>query len=221
MTTNIKSGFMSYTPGKVHQRGVTLVIALIMLIAMTLAGLALFRQVGTGVIVARNLTFRENATSIADQGVETARSWLLLQSASTLEQAVVAQGYYAAWCNVSVTGANTPDFNSDGAIDDCATSPPPSTFTASGYNWVNAVHIAGIDGNQVDYVIHRMCAKPGGLNISNQECSTVSSANGNDNHDITDYDHLTLSGSVRPYFRITTRVTGPMNTVVYTQSIIY
>ncbi len=40
------------------QRGVVLLLALIMLVAMTLAGIVLYRQIGSGLIIARNLSFK-------------------------------------------------------------------------------------------------------------------------------------------------------------------
>ena len=45
------------------QRGVVLFVALIVLIVMTLAGLALLRQMGAGTSIAGNLAFKENASS--------------------------------------------------------------------------------------------------------------------------------------------------------------
>ena len=49
-----------------------LFVALIVLIIMTLAGLALLRQMGAGVSIAGNIAFKENATSVADRGTEVA-----------------------------------------------------------------------------------------------------------------------------------------------------
>ena len=209
-------------PAVRYQRGVTLIIALIILIAMTLAGLAMFRQIGTGVIVARNLTFREAATSAADQGVEAAVAWLHNQDSGTLQQAVKAQGYYAAWCNVSLDASNHPDANNDGNVDDCGTSPPPSTFTAAGYNWFNAVHLTSPDGTTaIDYVIHRLCRIPGDINASGQDCTTVFSQQAGGTHGWVGPGKQPLPNLMQPYFRITTRVTGPMNTVAYTQTIVF
>ena len=48
-------------PPRSAQKGVVLFISLIVLVAMTLAGIAMFRQVGTGVVIAGNLAFRDNA----------------------------------------------------------------------------------------------------------------------------------------------------------------
>ena len=48
------------------QRGVILFVALIVLVAMSLTGIALIRSVDTNVLVAGNLAFRQGATAAAD-----------------------------------------------------------------------------------------------------------------------------------------------------------
>ena len=52
------------------QRGVILFIALIVLVAMSLAGIALMRSVDTNVMIAGNLAFRQGATLAADRAFE-------------------------------------------------------------------------------------------------------------------------------------------------------
>jgi hypothetical protein len=73
------------SPPRRGQKGVVLFISLIVLVAMTLAGIAMFRQVGTGVIIAGNLAFRDNASSVSDMGLEAARSWLMASTSLALE----------------------------------------------------------------------------------------------------------------------------------------
>ena len=58
------------------QRGVVIFIALIVLVAMTLAGIAMMRSSGSAMLTAGNLGFRQNATASGDLGLETARTWL-------------------------------------------------------------------------------------------------------------------------------------------------
>ncbi|MFY9328278.1 MAG: hypothetical protein WAO76_09720 [Georgfuchsia sp.] len=206
-----------------RQQGVTLLIALIMLVSMTLAGIVMFRQIGTGIIIARNLTFRQSATTAADRGIEAARTWLVAQGAGALEQPIIAQGYYPAWCNVSVDASNVPDEDEDGTLDNCGAEPPPSTFVPATYNWANSVQAIADDGagNRVQYVIHRLCRIPGGINVSSQQCVTIGSVTSGGSHGSASYGTQALTNTMQPYFRITARVTGPMNTVVYTQTMIY
>jgi Tfp pilus assembly protein PilX len=62
------------------QRGVVMWVALVVLIVMSLAGLAMLRQMGAGVSIAGNIAFKENATSSADAGTEVGRQWLVAQT---------------------------------------------------------------------------------------------------------------------------------------------
>ena len=58
------------------QGGIVLLIALIILIAMTIAGIALLRSVDISNIIAGNLAFKQAATHAGDIGVERALAFL-------------------------------------------------------------------------------------------------------------------------------------------------
>jgi Tfp pilus assembly protein PilX len=51
-----------------NQRGVVLLIALIMLVAMTLAGIGMMRSVDTGTVIAGNLAFKQATLNASDMG---------------------------------------------------------------------------------------------------------------------------------------------------------
>ena len=55
-----------------RQSGVVLVISLIVLVALTLAGLALVRSTDTGNVISGNFAFRMAALQSVDTGVEAA-----------------------------------------------------------------------------------------------------------------------------------------------------
>lgn len=194
-------------PGN-RQRGVVLFIALIILVAMTLAGIAMFRQVGTGVIIAGNLAFRKNATSVADRGLEAARAWLVAQGGATLNTDQ-APGYYACAINVGVNVCPQAGFD-------------PTTFVWSD---ANSIHVTPDDvtGNEVRYVIHRLCTLVAGGTggPANTPCVTLGSAGAGGSKGGGAYGVLPLSNTVQPYFRITSRAAGPRNTVSYVQVIMY
>jgi Tfp pilus assembly protein PilX len=208
---------------RASQRGVVLLLALIMLVGMTLAGIVMYRQVGSGLIIARNLAFKRTATIAADRGIEAARTWLVAQTSGTLEIGSVAAGYYPGWCNVSLNASNIPDADGDGNPDNCGAIPAPSEFDPLTYNWTNAVVATNDDGagNEVRYVIHRLCQTTGAINAAGQQCVTINSALSGGSHTAISYGAAPLSNTFQPYFRVTTRVRGPFNTVVYTQSIMY
>jgi Tfp pilus assembly protein PilX len=178
------------------QGGMVLLIALIMLIAMTMAGLAMMRSMGAGVGVAGNLAFKQTATSVADMGIEVARSWLTspVRTADDLKANVVAEGYYATW-NLG--------------------------FSPQNYDWSNSKLVTANDGNgnEIRYVIHRLC-ETGNLapNEPLQKCATLTTpgAGGSKTGDATN-----LSTAIQPYFRVTSRVKGPRNTVSFVQVVMY
>jgi len=80
--------------GPRRQGGVVLLIALIVLVAMTLAGIGMMRSIDTGTIVAGNIGFRESAVASADGGVEAARTWLMA-NLNALDSDNPAMGYYS------------------------------------------------------------------------------------------------------------------------------
>lgn len=203
---------------KVRQRGVVLIIALVMLMAITLAGLALFRQVGSSLLIAGNLAFRQSATIAADVGVEAARLWLISANTpamlNTLEgRGSSATGYYSAWC-----------YPNKALGQRCATT---DNFDPSTFDWsdtsksLEATGPSSGAGNTVRYVIHRLCAtngstiEPVDTSVGTQACVLASTTC--DNKGIGECFKI----STQPYYRVTARVTGPRNTLSYVEVILY
>ena len=61
---------------RTRQRGTILIIALIVLVAMTLAGIATMRSVDTATITAGNIGLRQASVNAADQGLQAGVAWL-------------------------------------------------------------------------------------------------------------------------------------------------
>ena len=179
------------------QRGVVLFIALVVMVAMTLAGIAMFRQVGTGVTIAGNLAFKANATSVGDMGIEAGRTWLMAQGAATL-QSDLAPSYYSSW---------------------------QAAFNPATFDWTNNATLVTTDdgtGNEVRYVVHRMCRNAGlTVNDPAQQCVTIGSAAAGGSKGGAGYGGQALSNTTQPLFRVTVRTAGPRNTVSYVQAIMY
>jgi hypothetical protein len=152
-----------------------------------------------------------------------ARTWLVTQNAASLEFGNPAQGYYPGWCNVSLNANNVPDADGDGNPDNCNVIPMPSVFDPQTYNWANSVLATANDGagNEVRYVIHRMCQTSGSIDGAGQQCVTIGSTLTGGSQSAASYGAQVLSNTFQPYFRVTSRVLGPTNTVVYTQAIMY
>ena len=174
------------------QSGVVMFVALAVLILMTLAGLAMLRQMGGSVAIAGNLAFKQNATAAGDIGTETARS-VIMNAAFDRTNDNPSAGYYSSWKKDDVDPATY-----------FASSSPPIVDSAT--------------GNTITYVVHRLCDAPNlDANDPSQRCSrsgdspTLNKGVGGE---------ASKDASFLPYFRITTRVTGPRNTVSYIQVVL-
>ncbi len=189
-----------------RQRGVILFIALIVLVAMSLAGVALIRGVDNANLIAGNLAFRQGATHAADWGVELARSWLSSQSAVTLDsdQPGVTNGS-AYWANMQ------------GSVDFTGRDPNPGKIA---FDWSTAsTAVDDGNGNSVQFVINRLCDASGPSASAN--CirnSSGGTASGTKSG--AAYGTFALSASTQIYYRITARVVGPRNTVSYVQVVV-
>ena len=181
-----------------RQQGVVLIIALIVLVAMSLAGVALMRSVETSVVVAGNFAFKESAIQVADKGVQAAAKWVSDNSAgATLYMDNSAQGYFSA-----LPGAD------------------PNWFDIG--SWDDAVIMNGgtpdASGNVVRYIVHRMCTLPSTpwddpTNLCGKQTTIAATEGGSKRSGSAQFE-----GPPLLYYRVTTRVDGPRNTVSVIQT---
>ena len=186
-----------------RERGVVLFIALIVLVAMSLAGLGLMRSVDTGTLVAGNLAFKQGAIHGGDRGIEDARTWLLANSGgSTLDSDRQSDGYYATTqSNLDLLGndPSKPDFSWSGNAKDLGTDAA---------------------GNRAQYVIHRMCEAVGAVATTN--CVRAASTSGSSfRKGGVDYSKFGIEGKATVYYRVTVKMTGPRNTIAYVQATMF
>jgi type IV pilus assembly protein PilX len=180
-----------------RQKGAVLFIALIVLVAMSLAGIALIRSVDTTNLIAGNLAFKQGATLGGDWGVEQARTWLQGQLPENLYNSVPGRYAAAMQSGLDYTGTDpsAPDFDWDANAFDAGADPA---------------------GNQVRYIIHRMCVAAGNPGSTNCVRTTTGGTTGGTQGGAT-YGSAALPSTSQIYYRITARVTGPRNTVSYVQ----
>jgi Tfp pilus assembly protein PilX len=188
------------------QRGVVLFIALIVLVAMSLAGIALMRSVDTGTIVAGNLAFRQGAMHVGDIGIEAARSWLQTQSSASLYNDIPASAYYAGWAqNVVLVG--TPS-GSQVAFDWSTAAPVVSPAPPAGYS--------------VSYVIHRLCESAGDpASITCVKQTGAASASGGGTKGAAAFGQMAIQVPTSSLYRITVRVVGPRNSTSFVQAVVF
>lgn len=186
------------------QGGVVLMMALIVLVAMTLAGIALVRSVDTSVVIAGNLAFKQAATNSGDIGVEAAVAWLEANNSGTnLHANAYAQGYAASRQNPS-SGQSWDAFWTAVLVPTGQVVTLPQDATT---------------GNTVAYAIQRLCNQAGdptapatGCSVSQSSSTTASSSK--------TAGTVALLYSSQIYYRITSRIAGPRNTVSYVQAIV-
>ena len=205
-------------------RGVALVMTLIILVVMTLSSLAMIAGMRAGSATSGNIAFRQAASRVADIGVRVAydRVQTMLQGDRTILNAnSVADGYFAQ-----------QDFVAAG----CAAA-GITVFSPLTYDFTNttdcAVQVAGtgadnlVAGYRVYYVIHRMSEGAGACSDAAGPVSTV-------NCSLTPLERVLLKdfndGTIKTdfsttrnfvYYRITVKVVGPRNNNRYVQAFVF
>ena len=189
------------------QQGVVLFVSLIILVAMTLAGIALMRSVDTNVLIAGNLAFRQANTMYADTGVEAARAWLTANTASLNNNQPGGALHY--WANYQL------------GVNFLGTAP----VAGDNYNWAQAATVAAPDpAYTIAYVIHRLCGGTGAPSDASAKCMQASAGGGSGSSGlgtkgVVSYGVQALPGISTIYYRVTVRVRGPRNTLSYVQAI--
>lgn len=208
-----------YANGRLRARqgGVVLLITLIVLVAMTLAAIALVRSVDTTNLIAGNLAFKQAAIHSGNAGTEAAINWLETNVGATLQANNYPNGYSAvrqdpaanqSWDNYWTT-----------VIDPHPVSIPVASLTCSATGWACTLP-PDAAGNSVTYSITRLCNAAGDPTSPSTGCavSTVTSTNAGASSQGA--GEIALQYSSQIYYRITSRVVGPRNTVSYIQTII-
>jgi Tfp pilus assembly protein PilX len=221
--------FLQFAP----QRGLALIVALIALVAMSLAAVALVWAVDVNVGLQSNLAFRQSAAQFADRATEEARTWLLANQASLTANSTT-NGYYAAdpersgtcgeaaWTGVDFTGvcsdqaAERVAWKKEGGEDMFGDITPKCANTDTS------------TGNRACYVIHRLCALAGAFDPNDSTYPAGQSCAIRKPEISKDGQTLDLAGRQQALpdpppaviYRITTRVAGPRDNAAYTQTFV-
>ena len=206
------------------ERGVVLFIALLVMVALSLAGIALIRSADTATIVAGNLAFKQATEYTVDRSIEQAVKALFDPAADPAASDPVIkdktvdvpeQNYFA--CVQDAAGGCLKANNPIPEIPTILTTKKKIEAAKLKDDLVPDV----VDANKkkIDfksyYVIERMCANNDPPTSSNCNLSAASlGADAGTHH---------FEGLVRPgdaYYRVTVRVEGPRNTVAYAQAIL-
>lgn len=189
------------------QRGIVLIVALLVLVAMSLAAVGLVRSGLTSNRIAGNLAFQQAATQSAEVGIETAIAWLELNNTGT---------------NLH----NHIDIDASHPVGYFASRQDPASTQSWDAFWdtvlvptgrVNTLP-ADAAGNTVSFVIQRLCNGTGdpttgiGCDVSPASLSAEGNSKGS--------GVVALLTTSQYYYRISARVAGPRNTVGFVQAVV-
>lgn len=208
--------------GAGRQRGLVLVLALIVLAALSLAAVGMMRGVFGSNRVAGNLAYQQAVVQAADVGVERAVAWLEQQSTATQ----AASGSTPAgtplnslYANIIKGPLNPTALYSYSATraDRDSTETWQSFWDAqAGAGLINNLPVDA-NGNQVSFLIQRLCNATGAPDAAGCESApTLPAAVTNSSKSSS----FKLRQSSQVYYRITVRVQGPRNATSFIQAVV-
>jgi type IV pilus assembly protein PilX len=191
-------------PGPRGQRGIVLFIALIVMVALSLAAVALVRSVDTTNAVIGNLSFRMASILPGNLAVEKAAA-ALFQSEDIANVVRIAD-LTADFAGENYFASRQPGEDSRGV--------PAKLQKKSAYPFavIQANDSATGQNTEIRYVIERMCTAAGVPTVATCELLPPKfSEAGTENK-----EHFVFPGS--PFYRVTIRVDGPQNTASFLQA---
>ena len=193
---SIRSGPISIS----RERGVVLFIALIALVAMTLAAIGLVRSHETGSMIAGNVAFKQGTIQNADTAIETAITAMAAFLPVSQEQDIANQ-YFATAQPENALGVPT--------TINWTTVPCRDAAGA-------AIACSSAGAYRMQYVVDRLCQGP--LPVYDSDTNCVSSGGTGGSSKKANAPQITDKGMV--YYRITTRTQGPRDTTSLVQAIV-
>jgi len=187
-----------------------LFLALIVLVAMMLSGIALFRGVDSGVLTAGNLALQKTAVSQGDRGIEAAGAWLAVNAGTAVLHEDPAEPGYV---NTSFYIAN--------AVNDQPAAGQGWLAWWDGYVATHTPAVLAVDpntGHVVAYLVQRLCSANGASNASGVFCARAPENLSEGGSNLAGAPRFEIPGPV--YYRVVARIDGPRNTTAFVQAIV-
>lgn len=209
------------------QRGMSLIFALLALLALSIGAVALIRSVDSGTMVLGNLGFKQEATASADRATQAAIDWLT-SNPTLLNANSSANGYYATDNdNLDATGQLASKSNRvlvDWNGDTCAYASGTVSGTQCSLTPLTVVTASATEPVTLRYAIFRLCSAAAAPTASGNVCALPSSANVGQAADKGGLDYakpapLTGQGSGN-FYRIVVQAVGARNTASFTETIV-
>lgn len=202
-----------------RERGLVLVLALIVLAAMSVAAVGLMRGVFSSNRVAGNLAYQQAAVQAADVGMERAIAWLEQQARETIPAPGGASGAAPVPSNrlYNHVVASATHYHYS------ATRAEPGDDQTWENFWQRLVEAnlvnnlpADATGNSVSFAIHRLCSATGAPAGANCEASPeVRAGQGGSKG-----NGRQILAPSPVYYRVTVRVQGPRNATSFIQAVV-
>lgn len=188
------------------QSGVVLFIALIVMVALSIAGIALIRSVDTGLSVVGNLGFRQASIPPTTWAVENAISTMFeAKKITDLEKPDATYNYFPYRYEIKNTGKKEDTVGVPYHLQGVKPDNYPSGFQKTDDG----------AGNTVRYVIERMCLDEGPATAANCDMSPPKKSEATTNMELQKPEMFRV-----PFYRVTIRVDGPNNTTTYAQAML-
>lgn len=208
------------------QRGMSLIFALLALLALSLGAVALVRSVDSGTTVLGNLGFKQETVASTERATQTAIEWLAA-NATTLDADNTAVGYYAsATDNLDATGqlsSNNSRVLVDWNGDTCAYA----SGTVTGKCTLAARTVASASATEpvtLRYAIFRLCSLTGAPTATGNSCAAPANSGAGVANDKGSLDYskpAPLTGTAQgTYYRIVVQAVGARSTSSITETIV-
>lgn len=184
------------------QRGIALPVMLILLAVMLVGTVYLFKSSHSSTLTAANLAYESAQSKAVDFGLHKGFEWLSAQAKAdkaALEEDITAQGYVA-------------------------TLDTTQTVRSSGF-WTGSVTVTDDAGNEIEYVVHRMCAVTGAYDAATNRCVQTSANTSTLNNAVALGDSLasdspSFAGSPQLHYVITARMSSARGSNVVNQLVV-
>jgi len=208
------------------QRGLSLIFALLALLALSLGAVALVRSVDSGTTVLGNLGFKQETVASTERATQTAIEWLAA-NATALDANNTAVGYYAsATDNLDATGQLSShagrvlvDWNGDTCAYASGTVTGKCTLSARTVTTASATEPVTLR-----YAIFRLCSATGAPTAVGNSCAAPANSGAGVANDKGSLDYskpAPLTGTAQgTYYRIVVQAVGARSTSSITETIV-
>lgn len=215
--------FDSPVPSASHQRGASMLFALMTLIALSLATVALVRSVDTGALIIGNLGFKEDTLLASEEATRKALSYVQAtgEAGSGLEGDITTGGYYFKNpAELDITGAGSSPTRTliDWKLNDCADH---ETGTFQTCVKPVATRIDLPNGVWARYFVTRLCSPSS--TATDLDCLGPTSSTASGTLDSGELKYVeskyAKSKGQQFFYRVVVRTEGARGAVSYTESI--